>query len=68
MLTSGHNSHALTQILPKTSGSVDGAPKRFPPPFTFISHRGFIPKHSREYYTPWSVFQDGPLATIMPTS
>jgi hypothetical protein len=27
---SGSNSHALTQILPKTSRSVDGAPKRVP--------------------------------------
>src|SRR6201992_690695 len=44
---SGPNSYALTQILPKTSGSVDGAPKKgFPPPFTFITRTGLTPKHS----------------------
>jgi hypothetical protein len=39
-----------------------------PPSFTFISRTGLIPKHSRECFTPWSVFQDGPLTTITPTS
>ena len=39
---SGPNGRARTQIHPKTSGSVDGAPLAgFPPPFTFIPRRGF---------------------------
>src|ERR1700753_1286047 len=65
---SGPNSYALTQIHPKTSGSVDGAPKRFPPPFTFITRTGLTPEHSHRCETPWSVFQDGPLTTITPVS
>jgi hypothetical protein len=64
---SGPNSYALTQIHPRTSGSVDGAP-RLPPPFTFITREGFPPKHSHKCSTPWSVFQDGSLTTIMPAS
>ncbi|KAI1809007.1 hypothetical protein GGS20DRAFT_581058 [Poronia punctata] len=52
---SGPNSYALTQIHPKTSGSVDDAP-------------GLTPKHSHKCSTPWSVFQDGSLTTIMPAS
>jgi hypothetical protein len=44
---SGPISYALTQIHPKTSGSVDGAPLAgFPPPFTFITRVGLTPKHS----------------------
>ena len=43
---SGPNGHAPTQIHPKTSGSVDGAPRprgaRVPPPFTFIARRGSL--------------------------
>lgn len=39
---SGPNGRAPTQIHPKTSGSVDGAPLAgLPPPFTFIPRRGF---------------------------
>src|SRR6201992_2668798 len=64
---SGRNSRALTQIHPKTSGSVDGA-QMFPPPFTFITRRGLTPEHSHRWSTPWSVFQDGPLTTITPAS
>jgi hypothetical protein len=41
MLTSGPNSHALTQILPKTSGSVDGAPKKVPTSVHFHFAYGF---------------------------
>jgi len=37
---SGPNSRALTQILPKTSASVDSAPKGFLLPFTFITRLG----------------------------
>jgi hypothetical protein len=66
-LLSGPARHALTQIHPRTSGSVDDAPK-LSPPFTFISRRGFAPKHSHDKTTPWSVFQDGSLITITPAS
>src|ERR1700712_1380339 len=65
---SGPNSYAPTQIHPKTSGSVDDAPKRLSPPFTFITREGLTPKHSHKCSTPWSVFQDGSLMTIMPAS
>ncbi|KAI4252392.1 MAG: hypothetical protein L6R42_007985 [Xanthoria sp. 1 TBL-2021] len=66
---SGPTSYARTQIHPKTSGSVDGAPREgFPPPFTFIARVGLTPKHSHSWSTPWSVFQDGPLTTITPAS
>ena len=64
---SGPNSYAPTQIHPRTSGSVDGAP-RLPPAFTFITREGFPPKHSHKCSTPWSVFQDGSLTTITPAS
>ena len=64
---SGPSVKALTQIHPKTSGSVDDAPK-LSPAFTFISRAGFTPNHSRKTSTPWSVFQDGSLMTIMPAS
>ena len=64
---SGPNSYALTQIHPKTSGSVDDAPK-LSPAFTFITRRGFTPEHSHTKTTPWSVFQDGSLMTITPAS
>ncbi|KAJ5807113.1 hypothetical protein N7447_011346 [Penicillium robsamsonii] len=40
---SGPNSYALTQIHPKTSGSVDGAPVKVPPPFAFTSRTGLTP-------------------------
>jgi len=66
-LLSGPAQYALTQIHPKTSGSVDDAPK-LSPPFTFISRRGLTPKHSHIRMTPWSVFQDGSLITITPAS
>ncbi|ODV88323.1 hypothetical protein CANCADRAFT_147183 [Tortispora caseinolytica NRRL Y-17796] len=42
---SGTTSYAHTQIHPKTSGSVDSAPKLLPT-FTLISRTGFTPKHS----------------------
>ncbi len=64
---SGPRHHAPTQIHPRTSGSVGGAPK-LPPTFTFITRAGLTPKHSRETLTPWSVFQDGSLMTITPAS
>ena len=64
---SGPRLNALTQIHPKTSGSVDDAPK-LSPTFTFITRGGFTPKHSRITLTPWSVFQDGSLMTITPAS
>jgi hypothetical protein len=64
---SGPRLYALTQIHPNTSGSVDDAPK-LSPTFTFITRAGFTPKHSRKTSTPWSVFQDGSLMTIMPAS
>ena len=64
---SGPNSYALTQIHLNTSGSVDDAPK-LSPTFTFITRAGLTPKHSRKTLTPWSVFQDGSLMTIMPAS
>ena len=38
---SGPNSHALTQIHPKTSGSVDGAPFRAPTSVRFHCADGF---------------------------
>ncbi|PWY62887.1 hypothetical protein BO70DRAFT_34617 [Aspergillus heteromorphus CBS 117.55] len=45
---SGPHIYALTQIHPKTSGSVDGAPTRgLPPPFAFTSRTGLTPEHSR---------------------
>ncbi|KAI1758525.1 hypothetical protein GGR53DRAFT_529635 [Hypoxylon sp. FL1150] len=47
---SGPNSYALTQIHPKTSGSVDGAP-------------GLTPKHSHKCSTPCAVL--GPRKGIM---
>ena len=65
---SGPDIYALTQIHPKTSGSVDDAPKRLSPPFTFITREGLTPKHSHKCSTPWSVFQDGWLMTITPAS
>jgi hypothetical protein len=64
---SGPRHYALTQIHPKTSGSVGDAPK-LSPTFTFITRAGFTPKHSRKTLTPWSVFQDGSLMTITPGS
>jgi hypothetical protein len=64
---SGPRPYALTQIHPKTSGSVGDAPK-LSPTFTFITRAGFSPKHSRKTSTPWSVFQDGSLGTITPAS
>ena len=66
-LLSGPAPYALTQIHPRTSGSVDDAPK-LSPTFTFITRAGFTPKHSRKTLTPWSVFQDGSLMTITPAS
>ena len=64
---SGPRLNAPTQIHPKTSGSVDDAPK-LSPTFTFITRAGFTPKHSRKTLTPWSVFQDGSLMAITPAS
>lgn len=64
---SGPRLNAPTQIHPNTSGSVDDAPK-LSPTFTFITRAGLTPKHSRKTLTPWSVFQDGSLMTIMPAS
>ena len=66
-LLSGPTLYALTQIHPRTSGSVDDAPK-LSPAFTFITRRGLTPEHSHIRLTPWSVFQDGSLMTIMPAS
>ena len=66
-LLSGPAPYALTQIHPRTSGSVDDAPK-LSPTFTFITRAGLTPKHSRKTLTPWSVFQDGSLMTITPAS
>ena len=66
-LLSGPAQYALTQIHPRTSGSVDDAPK-LSPPFTFIPRRGLTPVHSHIRTTPWSVFQDGSLTTITPAS
>ena len=66
-LLSGPAPYALTQIHPRTSGSVDDAPK-LSPAFTFITRRGLTPEHSHIRLTPWSVFQDGSLMTIMPAS
>ena len=64
---SGPRLNAPTQIRQKTSGSVDDAPK-LSPTFTFITRVSFTPKHLRKTLTPWSVFQDGSLVTIMPAS
>ncbi|KAI1698829.1 hypothetical protein Ddc_18903 [Ditylenchus destructor] len=64
---SGPAPYALTQIHPRTSGSVDDAPK-LSPAFTFITRRGLTPEHSHTKTTPWSVFQDGSLMTITPAS
>ena len=64
---SGPSVKTLTQIHPRTSGSVDDAPK-LSPAFTFITRRGLTPKHSHIRLTPWSVFQDGSLMTITPAS
>ncbi len=45
---SGPNSHALTQIHPKTSGSVDGAPRRVPTSVHFhCASRGFDDPNAR---------------------
>ncbi|KAF1855800.1 hypothetical protein Lal_00008633 [Lupinus albus] len=63
----GSAPYALTQIHPRTSGSVDDAPK-LSPAFTFITRRGLTPEHSHTKTTPWSVFQDGSLMTITPAS
>ena len=43
-------------------------PEGLSPPFTFITREGLTPKHSHKCSTPWSVFQDGSLATITPAS
>ncbi|PLB42836.1 hypothetical protein P170DRAFT_491103, partial [Aspergillus steynii IBT 23096] len=44
---SGPHIYALTQIHPKTSGSVDGAPREgLPPPFAFTARTGLTPEHS----------------------
>src|SRR3546814_16871917 len=66
-LLSGPAPYALTQIHPRTSGSVDDAPK-LSPAFTFITRRGLTPEHSHTKTTPWSVFQDGSFMTITPAS
>ena len=66
-LLSGPAPYAPTQIHPRTSGSVDDAPK-LSPAFTFIPRRGLTPEHSHTKTTPWSVFQDGSLMTITPAS
>lgn len=66
-LLSGPTLYALTQIRPKTSGSVGDAPK-LSPTFTFITRWGFTPGHSHIRLTPWSVLQDGSLVTITPAS
>ena len=66
-LLSGPTLYALTQIRPRTSGSVGDAPK-LSPTFTFITRRGLTPEHSHTKTTPWSVFQDGSLMTITPAS
>ena len=66
-LLSGPAPYAPTQIRPRTSGSVDDAPK-LSPAFTFITRRGLTPEHSHTKTTPWSVFQDGSLMTITPAS
>ena len=66
-LLSGPAPYAPTQIRPRTSGSVDDAP-RLSPAFTFIARRGLTPEHSHTRTTPWSVFQDGSLVTITPAS
>ena len=66
-LLSGPAPYALTQIHPRTSGSVGDAP-RLSPAFTFIPRRGLTPEHSHTKTTPWSVFQDGSLTTITPAS
>jgi hypothetical protein len=66
-LLSGPAPYALTQIHPRTSGSVGDAPK-LSPTFTFIPRRGLTPEHSHTRTTPWSVFQDGSLMTITPAS
>ncbi|KAG5971360.1 hypothetical protein E4U55_001243 [Claviceps digitariae] len=66
-LLSGPAPYAPTQIHPRTSGSVDDAPK-LSPAFTFITRRGLTPEHSHTKTTPWSVFQDGSLMTITPAS
>ena len=66
-LLSGPAPYALTQIHPRTSGSVDDAPK-LSPAFTFITRRGLTPEHSHTKTTPWSVLQDGSLMTITPAS
>ena len=66
-LLSGPTLYALTQIRPRTSGSVGDAPK-LSPTFTFIPRRGLTPEHSHTKTTPWSVFQDGSLMTITPAS
>lgn len=66
-LLSGPTLYALTQIRPRTSGSVGSAPKLLPT-FTFIPRWGLTPGHSHIRSTPWSVFQDGSLATITPAS
>ena len=65
---SGPNSRAHTQIRPRTSGSVDGAPEGSHQRSLSLRVQGFAPEHSRGCSTPWSVFQDGPLAAITPAS
>ncbi|KAK2675275.1 hypothetical protein RAB80_007460 [Fusarium oxysporum f. sp. vasinfectum] len=52
-LLSGPAPYALTQIHPRTSGSVDDAPK-LSPAFTFITRRGLTPEHSHTKTTPCS--------------
>ena len=66
-LLSGPAPYALTQIHPRTSGSVDDAPT-ISPAFTFITRRGLPPEHSHTKTTPWSVFQDGSLLFFTPAS
>ena len=43
-------------------------PEGLSPPFTFIAPAGLAPRDSRDWSTPWSVFQDGSLAAITPAS
>ena len=59
---SGPDRCAPTQTFHRRSGSVDGANV---PPITFITRTGLTPKHSHICQTPWSVFQDGSVETIL---
>src|SRR6476619_5600089 len=67
---SGPNIYARTQTFRKSSGLVDGAPplKGSHQELGYLRLMGLSPTDSHTCWTPWSVFQDGPIEHLLPTS